>query len=625
MSTSASDPNPRLPAWVWGIGVLLIGSIFALLIVASMRPDSKGKVSKDGPTELAENNILLAKASLDGQRDLGSCRQAINHLNKDRMSRAEEIQKLPIPEELLKILPAKQKDYLKSVTSPGMDAWYIEECLFFREIVNAGEFQIKTKDYNSSIKAASDLWDWVMREVALHDSPMESSIKPPLHWILRRGTGTPEERARIFLAMLRHSGMHDTTGCLIRFSSSDSPFQLLVAVRTPDGKPHLFDPVIGLPLEKMIGTHFGKVIIGDWPISLWTSKSADRIETQRHWNGASFGITVPLPALAPRNKDLSLLVPGDTSAIPEIEPGKEIDNWKATLKTAGILEPKVSLDSGSLLRWPSFLPGTEGGEGNPGLAQLFSLSYVPWELLPREILEAHPLLARLPVPLALGVPLPQPVGEKLMFGVFAPIFKNWHETADKGRDLLIRFQFSKLVPQLKQEKEEIQGRVGQIFNDAEKSFIKSWINDANSAYANLARNHGNPLVEEQVKALWERSGPMMMTVLIPAANARIEEIQIALALAKHEQASQMERRLIKKIPGTTLIDSTRAWRSAAEGWAQLASDGKTPAGALAHVARFHGEALWKSGNPTKARETWSRHAGSNSPDARACAILARSN
>lgn len=609
--------------WAWITAFILIISLLGLLLLASMRPASRKMETKIGTGDTVENHLISAKEALHGQRDLGSCRQAINHLNKDRITRADEIQKLSVPGAIPEAVLKKYKDYLKSTSSPGMDAWYIEECLFFREVVNSGDFQMKTKDSAGSIKAVTELWDWVMREVALLDAPLESSIKAPLHWILRRGTGTSEERALIFLAMLRHTGIHEATGCLIRFPSGESPFQLLVGIRTPDGKPHLFDPVIGLPLEKMPDVDFKQIISGNWPIGEWIGKTDNRNQMKLSWSDASFGIAVPLPALAPRNKDLSLLIPEDTHAIPAIDSSKEIADWSATLNGEGISNPKVSFDLPTLVRWPGFLPGTEGGDGILGFAQMFSFSYVPWELLPREILQAHPLLARMQVQNTLGLSLPQPVGERLMFGVFAPIFRNWHETADKGRDLLIRFQFARIVPDLKQEKDEIQGRVGKIFNEPEKAFIRSWLDDANTAYASLARNAGNPAAEEQVKSLWERSGPMLMTVLIPAANARMEEIQVALALAKHEQASQMDRRQVKKIPGNTLSETTRAWRSAAEGWAQLTTEAKAQSGAQAHIARFQGEALWKSGNPAKAKELWGLHAGTDSPDARACAVLAK--
>lgn len=624
MSNATPEPNPTLPPWAWGTVAILGVAVVVLALVASLRPVQKPRVPKGNTGEIGENNVAAARQSLSGLRDLGSCRQAVNHLNKDRIARSEEIQKLSLPKSTPEAVVANHGEYLKSVTSPGMDAWFLEECLFLREVVTAGDFQLKTRDSASGLTAATELWDWVMREVAFQDSAGESTIKAPLHWILRRGTGTAEERAVIFLALLRQSGISDVSGCLVRFTSADSPFQTLVGVLTADGKPHLFDPVVGLPLDIIPGTTFNKFVTGDWPLGDWTGKTHSRTETQGHWKNATFGIMVPLPLLAPRNNDFPGLFPEDPLAIPKVDLEAEITHWTTSLKAAGLAEPKVSLDAGELVRWPAFLPAQEGGAGNPGLAQLFSFSYVPWDLLPREVLAAHPLLARIPVQVSLGIPLPQPVGERLLFAVFAPIFRNWHETPDKGRDLLVRFQFSRVVPELKQEKEEVQGRIGKAFTETEKGLLRGWINDANTAYANLARNPGNPAAEEGVKALWERSGPMLMAVLIPASIARMEEIQVALALAKHEQASQMTRKLAKKIPGITLADTTRAWRAAAEGWAQLASDSKIQWEAKAHLSRYLGEALRKSGNLANAREIWKRQGESGrSPDSRACAILAK--
>lgn len=624
MAATQFEQRQSIPLWVWGMGLVLLSSVVSLLLIASLRPESKTKMKQSAPSAMEENHLALAKQSLDGHRDLGSCRQALAHLNNYRMTKSNENPRNELPKIVTEEIMSKYKDYMQSITSPGMDAWYIEESLFFRDVIIAGEFSLKTKDAPTSIKAATDLWDWVMREVTLQDSPLESAMKAPLHWVLRRGTGTAEERSLIFLAMLRQVGIPGLSACLIRFSSKEYPFNIIVGVRTQDSKLYLFDPVLGLPLLDFHGLNLEKVIKGNWKIEEWTGKASSETETSRCWNHALFGISIPLPALAPRNHDLSFLFPEDPNAIPFSDINKEIDIWETTLKLAGITNPKVSLDIPSITRWPGFLPGTEGGDGNPNLAKLFSFSYVPWDLLPKEILEAHPLLSRVEVQNTLGMPVPQQVGEKLMFGVFAPIFKNWHETEGKGRDLLVRFQFSKLVPELKQEKEEIQGMVSKKFNDDERAYLRKWFSDSNTVYANLARKGSNATTDELVNDLWDRAGPVFMTVLIPAAFARTEEIQFALALAKHEQASQIDRKLAKKTPGFSLSDSANAWRSAAENWAQLSSDGKGHEDKV-HLARFHGEALLKSGNPKRAKDVWIKNSGPKSPDARACAILAKTN
>lgn len=620
-----NETMTRTPIWLVATGLVLSLTVIGLVAVVLMRPETKLKSRPVADDANQENHMAAAKLAVGNQRDLGSCRQAISHLDKDRMTRAREIQQKVPNSEIPASIMDRFADYLRSVTSPGMDAWYLEQSLIFREIILAGDFQPVSRDPMASLRATNSLWDWVMREVALQESPNESVIKAPLHWILRRGTGTAEERAFVFLAMLRHAGISGTTGCLVRFTSADSPFKILVGTRGPDGKLNFFDPVLGLSLDKSKVANLSRWLETGWSDPDWTGKSTGRAESKRHWETATVGIAVQIQSLAPRNDDLAGLKQEDSFAVPKVDISKEINEWKESFHSMGLPNALVGCDLPFLLRWHSFLPPSEGGEGKAGLVQLFSFSYVPWDLLPREILQAHPLLASIPAKQQMGMPIPQPVGERLLFGVFAPVFRTWHETPDKGRDLLLRFQFSRLVPELKQEKDEIQARVGKMFNAEEKAFLRQWIEQANTDYANLARNPGNQIAEDSIKALWERSGPMLMTVLVPAANSRLEEIQVALVLAKHEQASQLERKLAKKSVGTSQSDVMRAWRSAADGWAQLATESHFLPPARALLARLHGEALSNAGNRTKAKEVWSLNAGSDSVEARVCKILSNAD
>jgi hypothetical protein len=190
---------------------------------------------------------------------------------------------------------------------------------------------------------------------------------------------------------------------------------------------------------------------------------------------------------------------------------------------------------------------------------------------------------------------------------------------------LVRFQFARLVPDLKQEKEEIQGRLDKTLTDEDRQYLREWIATANRLYAGMARNPGDKQIEDQIKSLWDRAGPMVMLVLFPAANARMNEIQIALALSKHEQAALLERKLARRSPGVTQAEVTKAWRSASEVWSQLAGDSKAPLVAKVLSARYQGEALWRAGDIVKARTVWQENSTGELPDAKACIILAKLN
>lgn len=621
------ETRQGFPVWVWLSGIALTVSVVVLVTLSLMRPES---VKKQGPTEsvqVAEDPVLMAREILNGRADLASCRQAVNYLNKARMAKAAKNPSGSSGATFdLADMSAKNGEYLSSLTSPGMDAWYLEECLYFREVLQAGDFSPKTgTDVTSQLRAVTELWDWVIREVALVDTKSNSPLRAPLHWILKRGTGTSEERALLFLALLRQSGIPNATGCLIRFAANDSPFSVLACVRISDGSHHLYDPRVGLPLAMVADGNLSGLVTGTFNYQIWTGKQVSPTEAGRYFQGARCGVPVSLPALAPRNQDLRELRPEDSWSVPSIEIQLECQQWKTILSAAGLPPIPVGPDQEMLARWSQFLPAAEGGDAPPGGPMLYSFTYVPWELLAQEVLDAHPVLARIPAASKLGVPLPQPVGERLLFNVYAPVFRAWHDTPDKGRDLMIRFQFARLVPELKQEKEEIQGRLDKTLTDDDRKYLREWISTANTVYATLSRNPDNKQIEEQLKSLWERAGPMVMLVLSPAASARMGEIQIALALSKHEQAALMERKLARRSPGVTQAEVTKAWRSASEVWSQLATDSRLQSGAHAFPSRFLGEALWRAGDTAKARSIWHEHSAGELPDARACLILASAN
>ena len=624
---AGQDSKQGIPAWVWLSGGALAAAIAVLVVLAVMKPESHKKTGPVATEIVAENPLQMARELLNGRGDLASCRQAITNLNKARMAKAATSQNATAsakayPDDV----PQKNHEYLSSLTSPGMDAWYLEECLYFREVLQSGDFSTKAgSDAPSQLRAVTELWDWVVREVALIDSKANSTLRAPLHWVLKRGMGSSEERALIFLAMLRQSGIPKATGCLIRFSANDSPFQLLACVRTSDGLHHLYDPKVGLPLSLVSGGTLQGLGTGAFNYQIWTGKQVSPTEAARYFSGARCGIPVSMQSLAPRNVDFSELRPEDSLTVPSVEIDTEINQWKASFAAAGLAEIKVGPDLEMLQRWSQFLPPGEGGEASPGAPLLFSFTYVPWDLLAQEVLEAHPLLSRIPSPSKLGVPLPQPVGERLLFSVYAPVFSAWYETPDKGRDLLVRFQFARLVPDLKQEKEEIQGRLDKTLTDEDRQYLREWIAAANRLYAGMARNPGDKQIEDQIKSLWDRAGPMVMLVLFPAANARMNEIQIALALSKHEQAAQLVRKLARRSPGVTQAEVTKAWRSASEVWSQLSGDSKSPVVVKVLSARYQGEALWRAGDIVKARTVWQENSSGDLPDAKACFILAKSN
>jgi hypothetical protein len=128
---------------------------------------------------------------------------------------------------------------VESTSFRSADAHYLDECFLLRDVARVLEVAGV-----EPIAQANLHFHWVMRNVFLYEQ-IDSWIPPA--FTLRRGHGSPLERAQVFLALLRQSQID---GCLIVVPETE-PIQLLVAVLDPNAKTptlHLFDPRLGSAL-----------------------------------------------------------------------------------------------------------------------------------------------------------------------------------------------------------------------------------------------------------------------------------------------------------------------------------------------------------------------------------------
>jgi predicted small lipoprotein YifL len=133
-------------------------------------------------------------------------------------------------------------DELADVESPsfrGPDAHHLDECYLLADVAKA----LETTGLTPPLVAETS-FRWAMRNVLPHEQG--DSWTPPA-CTLRRGYGSPLERALVFLALLRQA---QGEGCLIVVPEGNAePKQILAAFHDPaDSKLYLFDPRLGLPL-----------------------------------------------------------------------------------------------------------------------------------------------------------------------------------------------------------------------------------------------------------------------------------------------------------------------------------------------------------------------------------------
>jgi hypothetical protein len=196
------------------------------------------------------------------------------------------------------------------------DASHLDACLLFRDAANSlvndlgdsppASEAAAVERYN--LELAEHIFGWTMRQVATHNQEIFGDLRWPAHDLLRRGSGTPEERLRVFLGLLEQT---DLAGCVV---SVKKPFQednLTVTRSVPVlagvliGKSvYLFDPQQGKPFAgpdgKGIATLAQLQQQGGPAQGLLNQANL----TAAQIKDATISLFISLPALAPRMRVL---------------------------------------------------------------------------------------------------------------------------------------------------------------------------------------------------------------------------------------------------------------------------------------------------------------------------------
>ena len=151
--------------------------------------------------------------------DLTACKTALTGLNND-LTRAEKADK-PIAlsgeaeEALAKLVPlnASDRNEIRASNFSPHDPIYLAECLYMRDAARSLTIPGLTPEKQADLAFA-----WVCRQVVLSawftyrpDGGLSAAALPPMY-ILRRGSGSAQERMYVFLALLQQLCLD---GCLL--------------------------------------------------------------------------------------------------------------------------------------------------------------------------------------------------------------------------------------------------------------------------------------------------------------------------------------------------------------------------------------------------------------------------
>lgn len=639
-----------------GGGVLLAGVLVWLAL--------GGPTLNVGPLEktIVDDPIEAARKTLAEKRDLSACREVIDLVNSGIAAN----EKLKPPG-----LTAERREALKSffglpadavAEADGnvyskLDAAHLEQCLLFRDVARTldptklpgvAEADVRER----WLDRAGFAFGWAVRQVRLEQEPeAQRRIDPlsrPPGYVVRRGVGSPLERALVFLALLEQLGPPEKVrGCLVYAPEKDGAEPTLWAVGVQiDGKDdvYLFDPRLGLPVPGKDGQGVATLaaVVADPALlaPLVEAGPAKYTPSGDQVKKADLRLVASLSALAPRMAKLEREFLG--AAV-----GVRLSQDAAAMRTAFDKAAKAAGLSGGAVAWSEgtlpngqvaltgpelqrrFLSKTEGGSDDGQFLRLtpeamrrllineaalgpqpfprqpaWALSAVPFEYYPRIFTDPR----RFPRTVGLG---------QRVYLMFASPFLRATEDSDGPREKVLRGRYSDAAPSLIRERDELEKAQANLKRaleqggqDLQKKF-DGWVDDAVALYANLetAKSSGNNAavaqVNREIAGLWNRAGAVTTVLFGSVAGPRLSEITYQIALSKHEAAEAVQRRLdLAKALNVTLSkpeldQANNAWQDALGWWERYVTE--LPAGPdRSAVRRLQARALACVGNPDGA-------------------------
>jgi len=564
----AARPEVHRSRLVLGLGIALAAGGVALLLKvllfgAGRLPPTSPDSRHPGRPPVADVRSLTADLTRDAS--LPRCRSVLQQLNThpDRqppsLTRADEA--------LLKDRFGVRDDEIGEVASPAftlLDAHYLESCFLLRDA--ARSLDVDSLPDRVRARAA---FAWVMRQVRLREGDPDIA---PVAQVLRRGSGSPLERALVFLALLEQL---DVPGCLVVVPDGAGKRPWLAGALI-DGEIALFEPWLGAPVPGVGGQEIATLSQVRSRAEVVQSLRIDR-EYEVTFDQARQAqpcLVVSHSALAPRMRLLQeWLGPGGGARV-------AIDAAGLEAKFRQALAGAVPADATSPTRiLRAFLLPEEGGiDGRPQdaaehwrpRAWKFREALVDWNRLPRPIQG-----------------LEESVDRGRLRGAYARAFSDFYLGPASPRELLLRGRMDDAAAALVAALDQWRDQRQVLRSDPElEASVASWCQATRKAQGEFLIAAGvNPPTSETAAALdaarlqleqqWSggKIEPVARLIRGAAAESLGAEAAYLLALCKHEQAERGQQLFERKSPAAPAAAAReKAWRAAAERWARYQED-----------------------------------------------------
>jgi hypothetical protein len=613
-----------------GLFLLVMASLFLGILYETT---FFGGAANSGATNVKENDPLeQARETLEHDADVNACRAALQQVNLALGARSDLARPPALDakdqERLKRDFGLSDDDLseLRAESYTQLDGWHLGGAFLFHD---AATHALEPEEVGVALPAPSALerataaFAWSVRQVRLADPTIIDPVPP--QFALRRGSGTPLERALVFLDLLDQLGASGPEAAAHQEGVPEPPPALLgclVALRDKPGEPsrlwacgvvvnggpdlYLFDPRLGLPVPGEDGN--GVATLSDVcrkpalldALKIEGAPAYDVTGVQAR--SAELQLVCSLSSLAPRMEHLQkkLLPPVHVSLCHNLDRELGLLRTVAAKTQGGEPVVKVWTEGVGLLR--RFLSPDEGGADTgwpkPGFLlrslvgftnqddtnkvqmkrqQLFRLQLAPWDVMPPQFHD----LNKFPYNVGLGL--------RVREGFLMP-FDRIALAPQGPRDRLLRGDFDKAAADLvsfSARMEQYLKRRAEAGTDGKlEKAVDEWVEKARHAYADQlrAQEKGAPAemdaANKAVDAVWGQSAEPVRTLLEGAsAVPGIAEVTYQLGLCKHEKAEQAQTRLelLTRRPGETLSpldteDVRTAWMDALGWWKKYGDD-----------------------------------------------------
>jgi hypothetical protein len=619
-------------AWVV-LPVALLGVLLAL----TLRNTTNKPTTDPGQPKAAkeENHLAGVRATLAKQNDLATCKAVVAQLNAHLQGD---------PGSLPPQLPQKTKDDLRkqlgldegdlaeltSSTFTPLDAHHLESCFLLRDAARSLELVVAAgRTKQTPLERAELAFAWVVRQVRLQPPSAQGDAvtqePAPPAFVLRRGWGTPLERALVFLAVLEQFGLDDEAAAGLQGALLFCPgagkgeekgrlWACGVAVGEHADALHLFDPRLGLPLPGPGGKGVATLAAVRSEPSVLGQLQIDKVRydvTPEQAKAAEVFLAVPLSALAPRlallqNRLLRERAWKDQTLPPQVRVrlAEDLAQARATVQDA----VKKSGSPALVALWPGgatvlrcFVPKAAGG-GDTGKPADLRIVKAEQALVP---LQDYPALLSDPRKFSPD----QRLGQRLR-----QIFMNPFVSClapGSAREEILRGRLVNVAPGLVNEQEHwsqagLRRRAAQP--EELQAGIDRWVEEAFARIAALQANPNDPNARAAEQEIWKwRPGDAVAVELFGAiARSRTAEVTYLLGLYNHEVAARRQARKDLAGRGSSAADGRKAevaWKDAAGYWKEyIDSPGDRPG--LVAARRLRGEALAMRGQTKEAVAVW---------------------